>query len=480
MHTILLPDDLQNFKIHMIGIKGTGMTALAELLVSRGASVCGSDVEDEFYTDSILQKLGIKIKTPFSPSNINEETELIIYSSAYSTDSNEELAFAEDQRIPCLSYPEALGEFSKLAYSCGICGVHGKTTTTGMAGTILKALKLEASVLTGSQIPCFGSSCVMTGGSKYFVAETCEYKQNFLHFSPQEIVLTSIEHDHQDYYKTYEEILSAFLSYMNKLPKFAKVFYCADDKGACEAVNLLFSGRPDLVLTGYGENAAGEYRIKMKGIKDGKQYFSLAGFAGEFYLPIPGKYNVLNAAAAAALCISLLKKEKGEICVQDLGIIRRALASYTGAKRRGEIVGVIKSRNILILDDYAHHPTAIKVLLKGLREFYPGRRIVADFMAHTYSRTEALLMEFSSAFKDADIVILHKIYSSAREVYNGQISADLLYSMIKKKHKNVYFFNEILEAQDFVLKSLKDGDIFITIGAGDNWKLGSAVLKKME
>lgn len=464
----------------MVGIKGTGMTALAELLISRGACIAGSDVADEFYTDAILNNLNINVKTPFSSSNIDEDTQLIIYSSAYSPSSNEEMAFAEKNNIPRLSYPQALGAFSKLSYSCGICGVHGKTTTTGMVGAVLKELKLEASVLAGSQIPSFGNSCVMIGGGKYFAAETCEYKRNFMHFSPKEIILTSIESDHQDYYKTYEDILSAFLTYINTLPKFGKVFYCADDKGACEAMNLLFSGRPDLVFTGYGEKATGDYKLKISGVRNGMLYFSLAGFAGEFSLPIPGKYNALNAAGAAALCISLLKKEKGSVNIQDLAAIRRGLSSYKGAKRRGEIVGTVKERNILVLDDYAHHPTAIKALLKGLHEFYPRRRIIADFMPHTYSRTEALLEEFSSSFTDADIVILHKIYSSAREVYGGQVDAELLFEKVKKKHKNTYFFKEVLEASEFVLKTLKDGDIFITIGAGDNWKLGADVLKKLK
>ena len=477
MKQSLLPKDLDGCKIHMVGIKGTGMTALTQLLCSRGAIITGSDVEDVFYTDEILNNLSIKVGF-FNALNIKDDIVLVIYSAAYSFDSNVELKETLKKNIPHLSYPEALGEFSLHSYSCGVCGVHGKTTTTGMVGTIIKALGLQASVLAGSSITTFGSSCVMLGGDKYFVAETCEYNRHFLNFHPKEIILTSVESDHQDCYPTYESILTAFLNYIDSLPEMGKVFYCEDDKGAREAARLSFSSRPDLRFIAYGENAIGDYKLRINGIRDEKLHFSLAGFAGDFALPIPGKYNALNATAAIALSLSLLKKEKSEITIEDLGIIRQAISKYTGAKRRFELIGTIK--NIVFLDDYAHHPTAIKALLKGLKEFYPKRRIIADFMPHTYSRTIALLDEFASSFKNADVVILHKIYASAREEYNGKITGETLFEKTKKYQKNVYFFPEVLDAKDFVLQTLKEGDLFVTIGAGDNWQLGKKVLSELK
>jgi len=473
----VLPNDLNGYRIHMIGIKGTGMTALTQLLVSRGAVITGSDVKDVFYTDEILKSLSIEVAI-FDEANIKDDIDLVIYSAAYAFKTNVELKETLKKNIPYLSYPQALGEFSLHSYSCGVCGVHGKTTTTGMVGTILKELNMPASTLAGSSITSFGSSCVMLGGDKYFVAETCEYNRNFLNFHPKEIILTSVEEDHQDCYPTYESILTAFLNYIDILPEMGKVFYCADDDGAREAATLSFSSRPDLMFIAYGENAIGDYRLKMDGIKDEKLHFSLAGFAGEFSIPIPGKYNALNATAAIALSLSLLQKEKGEVTIEDLGLIRRAISKYTGAKRRFELVG--KANDVVFLDDYAHHPTAIKALLKGLKEFYPMRRIIADFMPHTYSRTAALLEEFADSFKDADIVILHKIYSSAREVYNGGVKGETLFEKMKKNKKCVYFFSEVLEAKDFVLQTLKKGDLFITIGAGDNWQLGRNVLSELE
>lgn len=477
MEEKLLPKKLDGFRVHMVGIKGTGMTALAQLLVSKGAILTGSDVAETFYTDEILRKLSVPVYL-FDYENIKKDIELIIYSMAYSFEENEELKRALELKVPAISYTKALGELSLCSYSCGVSGVHGKTTTTGMVGTILKELNIPATVLTGSEVVSFDSSCVMIGGDKYFVAETCEYNRNFLNFHPKEIILTSIEEDHQDCYPTYYDILTAFLTYIDSLPDMGRVFYCIDDKGAREAVNISFSSRPDLVFISYGKEALGDFRLKIEGIRNERLYFSLSGFAGEFFIQVPGEHNALNATAAIALSLSLLKKEKDDVTIEDLGLIRRAISSYRGAKRRFELIG--REQNIIILDDYAHHPTAIKALLKGLKEFYPTRRIIASFMPHTYSRTVALLDEFAKSFDTADIVILHKIYASAREHYDGTIDGKTLYEKTKKQKKSVYYFEEVLEALPFLLQNIKTKDLFITIGAGDNWKLGRALLEELE
>ncbi|EFW38776.1 UDP-N-acetylmuramate--L-alanine ligase [Treponema phagedenis] len=471
-----LPADVNGFKIHMIGIKGTGMSALAELLVSRGAVITGSDVADEFYTDEVLKHLQIAVTAPFSAKNIPPDTQLVIYSAAYTPEENEELHEAFMRSLPTLSYPKALGDFSRHSYSCGIAGVHGKTTTTGIVGTLVKALDLDASVLAGSMIANFGNSCTMIHGDSFFIAETCEYKKHFLNFYPKKIVLTSVESDHQDFYPQYEDILAAFLQYIDRLPQFSEIFYCADDPGAKEAINLAFSSRPDLIYIPYGESVSSEFGVKIHGVRDEKLYFSLKGFAGEFYLTVPGHHNVLNAAAAIALVLSLVKLERKETTINDITIIRKALASFKGAKRRSEIVG--EAKGILFMDDYAHHPTAIKTTLKGLKEFYPNRRIIVDFMSHTYSRTAALLNEFSQAFSSADEIILHKIYASAREVYHGEVTGRQLFELTKKSCRKTYYYEEVMDAESFLEKELQSGDLFITMGAGDNWKLGRTLYEK--
>lgn len=460
----------------MVGIKGTGMTALTELLVSRGAHITGSDVPDEFYTDSILKELGITPLTPFSRNNLPRNAQMVIHSSAYEKTVNPELVAAESRQLPILEYTEALGQFSRNSFSVGISGVHGKTTTTGIVGTILKALNFPCSVLAGSAISGFKDRCTMVNGTRYFIAETCEYRRHFLHFHPEKIILTSIESDHQDYYPTYESIVSAFMQYINSLPQFGELIYCADDPGACEAARMVFASRPDIVYTPYGEKASGKYRVVMKGVSKERQVFTLGGFSGQFKLRVPGRHNILNGVASIALAVSLLNTEGKELTIQNIAKIRSALESFSGSRRRCEILG--EAQGVLFIDDYAHHPTAIRSTLAGLKEFYPNRNIIVDFMSHTSSRTASLLNEFASSFSCADELILHKIYPSARDDYSGVITGETLYEETKKKHRRVKYFEEVFDAKEYLSSTLKSGDLFVTMGAGDNWQLGRAIFEQ--
>jgi UDP-N-acetylmuramate--alanine ligase len=490
---ILLPADLKNRRIHLVGIKGTGMTALTEILCARGAHITGSDIADTFYTDALLGKLGI---TPllFSPQNITngiDNIDLVIYSAAYNFTDNSELAEAKKRNIPCVSYPEALGLVSRGVFSAGIAGVHGKTTTTGLAGTILCGLGLNAQTLAGSSIASFapnsaGGACTITSGIgdvKYFVAETCEYQRNFMHFSPSAVVLTSVESDHQDCFPTFADIQAAFADYCLKLPYGGSLVYCADDAGAAETAAIVAANRGDICLIPYGETVSGDFRVTYGEIAEGKQFFRLAGYNADFALIVPGRHFVLNAAAAIALATVLLRQE-GQTRADIFGKptaqkIADALLRFTGAKRRSEIIG--EAGDTVFIDDYAHHPTAIAKTLEGYRSFYPGRRLIVDFMSHTYSRTQALFSEFASAFGEADTVILHKIYASAREAWNPAFpTGETLYNETHKYHGDVHYFEEIDGAFDFARGLLANkpdpqypnGKLFVTMGAGDNWKLG--------
>ncbi len=476
--------------MHFVGIKGTGMAALVEICAARGALITGSDVEERFYTDEILERLGIKA-LPFSKNNIGGGgkplPDIVVYSSAYKLDVNPDLIEACKKNIKCVLYTEALGAVSAASYSCGICGVHGKTTVTGMSGTIISGLGLPAQILAGSSVKSFGNSCTLTAGNKYFVAETCEYQRHFMSFHPQKIVLTSVESDHEDYYPTYADILEAFVDYICLLPEKGSLIYCADDKGACEAVENARLQRPDINFIPYGEYAPGDYGIVFGKIEDGKQFFSLSGYDMEFAVRIPGHHEVLDAAAAIALAIELIKTERGSaasVADEDINKIKDALLSFEGAKRRSEIIG--QAGDCIFVDDYGHHPTAVKTTIKGFRSFYPDRLIIVDFMSHTYTRTAALLEDFATSFADADEVILHKIYPSAREVYSGGVNGKILFARTSANHKNVQYFEEVMEAESYVLDRLskplpegKKGYLFITMGAGDNWKLGKSVFDKL-
>lgn len=490
-----LPEDFRGVHIHFVGIKGTGMAALVEILFHKGAVITGSDVSERFYTDEVLERLGLHA-LPFAAENITDDVQYVIYSSAYKLDKNPDLIEATRRGVPCLLYTQALGAYSERAYSCGVCGVHGKTSTTGLVGTILKEIDLPSQVLAGSVINSFGGTCTYTspiagGGKSIFVAETCEYQRHFMSFCPKKIILTSVEPDHEDYYPTYEDIRQAFIDYICKLPQGGEVIYCADDKGACDTINLVRDLRPDIVALPYGEKADGDFTVAFGKVENERNSFTLSlfGSKGEFALSMPGRHEVLDAAAAVALVCQLLR-EFGKNPLDYYENIRRGLLNFSGGKRRSEIVGRFKNKNgtdVIVLDDYGHHPTAVKTTLEGYREFYKGRKIIVDFMSHTYSRTQALLPEFARCFTAADEVILHKIYSSAREnPADFDITGRTLYeAVLATGQKNVHYYEEILDAADFAKAELEkplgpeypDGYLFITMGAGDNWKLGKEILK---
>lgn len=490
MDDFQIPSDLHGVNIHFVGIKGTGMAALTEIFYARGAVITGSDVEDVFYTDKVLLRCGIKA-LPFSEKNISKNITCVIYSSAYSFESNCELALAKKLDIPCILYSQALGQLSRLSYSVGIAGVHGKTTTTGLVGTLLEGLKLPAQVLAGSLISSFGKekegSCTLSLGNKYFVAETCEYQRHFMSFLPKKIILTSVESDHQDYYPTYNDIRDAFVDYAFLLPDGGELIYCADDSGATEVAKIVKAKRNDIKLVPYGKTATGEWRITMGKVKDGRQSFFVEAFGTlEFFLSVPGQHLVLNSVAALALVCSLFAQENNLLMntqffnevFQKLSV---SLTSFSGAKRRSEIVG--RTKNVIFMDDYAHHPTAIKTTLQGFRSFYPKRKIIVDFMSHTYTRTAALLDEFASSFSSCDKVILHKIYGSAREnaSLTGVTGKDL-YLKANTLYPEVSYYEDFFDAEKDLIHELNqkdekfpDGVLFVTMGAGDNWKLGKKI-----
>ncbi len=505
-----LPQNLQGVHIHFVGIKGTGMAALVEIFVHNGAIVTGSDVTERFYTDEILEKLGIK-PLEFSSSNITDDVQYVVYSSAYKLDVNPDLIEATRRKLPCLLYTQALGFYSSLAYSCGVCGVHGKTSTTGLVGTILKELDdIPSQILAGSVINSFGGTCTYTSPliadvpeqdkktKSIFVAETCEYQRHFMSFFPKKIILTSVESDHEDYYPTYEDIRDAFVDYICKLPMFGELIYCADDVGAVETALLAYNKRPDLHLVPYGVNAGGDYKLTFGQVKNERNEFTLDIFDKKLALKMPGKHEVVDAAAAVALVCQLLRYF-GKHPSEYVNKIAQGLLNFSGGKRRSEIVRTFKTpkgNDVIVMDDYGHHPTAIKTTLEGYREFYKGRKIIVDFMSHTYSRTQALLDDFAASMDSADVVILHKIYSSAREnaadfeitgrtLYDKTVEHQKAAGTIASKHNALYYTQEILDAKSIAEMELEkklpseyaDGYLFVTMGAGDNWKLGKEIFK---
>ncbi|MDR3130929.1 MAG: UDP-N-acetylmuramate--L-alanine ligase [Treponema sp.] len=458
--------------VYFVGIKGTGTCALAELLHNSGVRVSGSDRSEVFYTDAVLRELGVPYYETFDAAHIRPGIDLVVYSAAYSPETNPEIRAALALGIPVMKYPDALGAYSAGFDAAGIAGVHGKTTVAAMAGVLARGTGLPAQVLAGSAASGFGGRSTLSLGSVYFIAETCEYRRHFLAFHPRRIVLTSVESDHQDYFPSYEAIRDAFLEYAAKLPPGGALIFCADNPGASEtAAEAARRGR-GIRLVPYGFTAAGPFGITDFAVSEGRLALRLRVFQTEFVLRVPGRHNALNAAAALALTDSLVRAEFGEDGWTEgrLEKARLALEAFRGSKRRAEILG--EYGGVLFMDDYAHHPTAVKSTLEGLREFYPQRRLVLSFMSHTYTRTAALLDEFASSFNAADILFLHKIYGSAREEYSGGLTGRSLFEKARSLHDNVYYAEEPLEAAEALKKILRAGDLFLTMGAGDNWKLG--------
>jgi UDP-N-acetylmuramate--alanine ligase len=456
--------------VYFVGIKGTGMCALAELLFNSGVRVRGSDISEIFYTDAILRELGIPYVESFAAEHITGPIDLVIHSAAYSPETNAELAEAVKQGLPILKYTDALGAYSAGFDAAGIAGVHGKTTTTALAGALIRGAGLPAQILVGSAVAGFQGRSTLTLGNKYFVAETCEYRRHFLSFHPKHIVLTAVESDHQDYFPTYESIRDAFVEYCRLLPAGGELIYCADDPGAREVAGIIEQENRGVHFVPYGFSAPGDFGVTAFDVQDERIRMSVRGFPGELCIRVPGRHTALDAVAALALTSSLVKTEFGIWDEPRQEQVRAALEDFRGSKRRSEILG--DAGGILFMDDYGHHPTAIAATLAGLKAFYPRRRLVVSFMSHTYTRTAALLDEFAGSFEKADVVFFHKIYASAREVYHGGVSGKTLYEKTKARGGNVYYVDEPLDAAEVLQKMLKPGDLFLTLGAGNNWPLG--------
>jgi UDP-N-acetylmuramate--alanine ligase len=479
----VLPLSLDQTCIHMVGVKGTGMAALAELLSSQGAMITGSDVPDVFYTDEILKAAGVTVLPGFSAEHLPDSAQAVIYSVAYSPKTNVELLAAQSRGIPIASYNEALGEFSSRLPSVGIAGVHGKTTTTMMIAAIVAHLGLPGSVLAGGATLGGDRRATVSTGDRFFVAETCEYRRSFLSFRPRLMVITSVEADHLDYYRDAHDVEHAFLEYARLLPVDGELIYCADDQGASRVAARIASERPELTISSYGFSAAGEGRISGRRQEAGASRFRLAD--DELVLHVPGAHSVLNATAAILVCRRLAAWSDVESDTERFSQgVRAALDRFSGSRRRSEIIGVVD--DIVVVDDYAHHPTAIRATLEGFRSFYSGRRIVLDFMSHTYSRTLALRDQFGEALALADIVILHDIYASAREENPGGIDGTVLVAATREALKRrdaageVYYVPNLDEGAPLVAGIVRRGDLFVTMGAGDNWRVGQALLSHLK
>ncbi len=452
--------DLKNHKvIHCIGIGGIGVSALAKILVSRGYTVTGSDMKESEMTDE-LEKLGIKVYIGHRAENV-EGADLIIYSAAIAPE-NPEIKRATELGIELASRAELLGTLmDEFKTSIAVSGTHGKTTTTSMVSLILEHADYKPTIFVGGNLDEIGGNVKVDTGD-YFVAEACEYRDSFLKLRPDIEIILNIDSDHLDYFKDIEHIVESFSKFVSYVPDDGVII--AYD--ANPFVNEVIKGHPNAVTYGYNRNST--YYISDIAFADGMPSFHVnynGEDFGEIQLAIPGEHNILNATASFACCHML---------GVPVDIIKKTLEHFTGTQRRFDIKGVY-GRGFKLVDDYAHHPTEIKATLAAASNI-PHNKVWCLFQPHTYTRTLALFNEFADAFTKADVLILADIYA-AREKNIYEISSGKLADEIKRVHpdKEVIYIDSFDGIADYVLENAEEGDLVITMGAGDIYKVGDII-----
>ena len=441
-------------RIHMIGIGGSGMCPLAEILHSKGYELTGSD-NNESDPLSRIRNLGIKVFMGHSADNI-KGAQLVVYSAAISED-NPELKAAREQGIPTMERSHMLGALTRhFDNVIGVCGTHGKTTVTSMITQILILNKMDPTAVIGGKLPLINSNGI-AGGSETMVCESCEFVDTFLQLSPDITVLLNIDNDHLDYFKTMENLT---LSFHKFLAMAGRAYINGDDERAKKAAEDI---NADIVTFGFGEEniyraeniKRGKFGFSFDVIKNGEKIISIE-------MHIPGRHNVLNGLAAFAVCYDMGVSAEG---------IKDAIQKFTGAGRRFEFLG--EYGGFMLADDYAHHPTEIRATLAAAKEL-DYNRVIAVFQPFTFSRTALLKDEFISALSLADKVILTPIMGS-REVNTYGISSEDL----AKGLKDAVIVDGFENIADTVIKTAGRGDLVITMGGGDIYKAAHIIQKRL-
>lgn len=458
--------DLNKLKnIHFIGIGGIGISGLAKIFLWEGKKISGSDlISSKNILD--LKKLGAKIFIgPHKSKNITKNIDLIIYTQAVEK-NNPEIKVAKKLNTKILSYPQALGLLTHDKFSICISGTHGKTTTTALSSLVLTKAKFNPTCIIGSNLKKFDGNARF-GAGKYLVLEADEYRSSFLNYWPKIIILTTIEYEHPDYFKNLNHALEIYKKYVKRLPRDGVLIANADDKNVMKVVRIAKCR----ILT-YGTKIADFAASDIK-LERGYPKFNLKSKilnSKSFELKIPGLHNVYNALAVIALAQELKI---------DLDIVQKVLANYHDAWRRFEIKKVIKNKNITIIDDYAHHPTEIKVTLRAARERFPKRKIICIFQPHQIKRIKILFNDFTCAFFDADEVIITDIYVVAgRDAGDRKIYSKCLTDALKKKKVNVKYIAEFNKIAGYIKKTVSKNCVVITMGAGDITKLSDRLARE--
>ncbi|WP_283123037.1 UDP-N-acetylmuramate--L-alanine ligase [Anaerotignum lactatifermentans] len=447
--------------IYFIGIGGISMSGLAEILASRGHQVSGTDVKETAVTKH-LQSLGIHINFGHRAENITDDITLVVYTAAIH-DDNPELLAAHEKGIRIMDRAHLLGQIMDEYHdSVAVSGTHGKTTTTSMVSEILLAAEKDPTITVGGILPTIGSN-LRIGNSPYFVAEACEYFDSFLQFNPFIAIILNVESDHLDYFKTLENIRRSFHAFAQRVPD--KGLLAISEK--IDHVEELTDGLTCHVET-FGLSEKANWRAEnIVHEADGRNSFDVyhnGAFFTTIHLHIPGEYNITNALAAIAA--SAFLGAAPEDCV-------KGLHHYTGTERRFQLKG--KKDGITVIDDYAHHPTEIKAALAAAQNVQHNTTWCV-FQPHTFSRTRFLFDEFGEAFGDADEIIIADIFA-ARETDDGTVSAAQLADRIAQTGKSARYVGDFAAIEAYLREHCKSGDLLMTVGAGDVYKIGENFLK---
>lgn len=459
--------------VHFIGIGGSGLSAIARLLLESGYTVSGSDRALTPFAEEV-RKAGATVYIGHHPRNL-KDADWVVRSSAI-TEANPEVKAAMRTGIPVYKRADVLGRLMEDKTGIAIAGTHGKTTTTAMTAWVLSELGRDPSFIVGGVVNNLGVNA-HAGSGKIFVIEADEYDNMFLGLKPWIAVITSIEHDHPDFFPTLESMYQAFEKFVTLLPVEGTLIICAEDAGAAalipyvrkEGRNVISYGvQGDMTITTPYWMQARDVKPNERGGYDFTATTNMAGKTSasvKVSLQVPGEHNVRNALAVLAIIgvLSLSRKKAAQ-----------ALGEFTGTKRRFELRGEVNG--ISIFDDYAHNPTKIKAALAGARARYPKRRIWAVWQPHTYSRTRTFFLEFARAFKDADEVIVTEVYA-AREPKQDFTSAEIVSAM---PHPSVCYIKTLPEVTDHLLKYLQPGDVVLVLSAGDADEVSTNVLKGLK
>jgi len=454
--------------IHFVGIGGIGMSGIAEVLFNLGYQVTGSDLKAS-ETTKRLGEMGIAVYLGHKAENI-DDAHVLVVSSAVSGD-NPEVIEARERSIPVIPRAEMLAELARLKYGVLVAGAHGKTTTTSLISTIFAHGGLDPTVVIGGRLKATGSNARL-GQGDFLVAEADESDGSFLRLSPTIAVVTNIDREHMEFFRTMASLKEAFLSFMNKVPFYGTSIVCNENEHLRELLPSVHRRYVTYGLTResqlYAENIQkGFMSVSFEAVYRGRNL-------GVFDLPAPGTHNVLNSLAAIG--VSLVLKI-------DVSVIKDALKGFSGIQRRLEFKG--DTGGIKIFDDYGHHPSEIKATLKAIREGLQisnkkSDRLIVLFQPHRYTRTRDLIDDFSVSFHDADMLVVLDIYPAGEPPIEGVNSENLIEMIRNAGYKNVFYEKDHEEAVDHIIRNLREGDILLTLGAGNVWKMGEEILRKLK